>query len=114
MAWVYKPRYAVTQVKQVLASSETIAQLKSIAASARAARAEVKLDVFGKPVDQVSPRVQRIRDLQAGKRVAPVIRTVSRGTYAQAIRKSEPVKSVDDTAKDMFKKLNDAIEDGEV
>ncbi|MCD6582065.1 MAG: hypothetical protein J7K90_09710 [Desulfuromusa sp.] len=108
--WVYVPRFAV---RQVLESSETIAQLKSIASSARAARkqaAVVAVDVFGNPVDQVSPRVQRIRDLQAkkGKRVF---------IQAQPVKvvNSEPVdtRSFSEQAKDMFSELDSAIERGE-
>lgn len=109
--WVYVPRYAV---RQVLESSETIAQLKSIASSARAARqkaAVVAVDVFGNPVGQVSARVQRIRDLQAKK---------GRRVFVQAqpvmVADNQPVdtRSFDEQAKDMFSDLNEAIEKGDV
>lgn len=34
----------------------------------------VQFDVFGNPMQKVSPRVQRIRDIQSGKRTAPLER----------------------------------------
>lgn len=36
----------------------------------------VLTDVFGTPLDEVSPRLQRIRDMEARKRTVPVQRTV--------------------------------------
>lgn len=54
MAWKYTPRFACQAVR-------------AITQPARVVLVQEETDVFGNPIDQVSPRVQRIRDLEAAK-----------------------------------------------
>jgi hypothetical protein len=62
-------------VKRVSYTLSAAAQQRLMGAAA----SKPKVDVFGRPLDApVSPRVQRIRDLQAGRRVTPISRPVSR------------------------------------
>lgn len=68
-----------SEIKAILAFCEAnpnhpavkLYKLQIEQAQRKLAEPQEELDVFGRPVSKVSPRVQRIRDLQAGRRVAP-------------------------------------------
>ena len=87
-----------------------------------------KTDVFGNPLSTVSPRVQRIRDLQAGKRVAPVKRVrldwseydsattaaprrpIQQGINQSAQTVQKPTESYEDWTKRMESAMDDAAD----
>jgi len=78
-----------------------------------------RVNVFGRPEPEVvSPRVQRIRDLQAGKRVAPIERRTMVWHEAPAKTPSinrqaapaKPAESYDDMVERMTKKMDEAAD----
>ncbi len=65
-------------------------------------------DVFGNPLSEVSPRVQRIRDLQAGKRTAPLERRTM--VWHEAVR-TNPVRPLTINAQSPLAQETESYED---
>ena len=81
-----------------------------------------RVDLFGTPINQVSPRVQRIRDLQAGKRVQPLrpdsmvwhdLPEWKRDTCApewDELYKAAPVKQDNESLEDWTERMKGAMD----